>query len=176
MVDLGTGKEREKRELLLKLEAEADLEMSSAAARAAAAPVVAEVALAPIETEAKADVRADRSAPPPAPREPGAGPRLWFGLGAGRCGMHSLACLLNLAKRSAALCLSSMPDHRLLLWEPGEARADVVRRRLAALRRGASVDVVGEINYAWLPYVPEILAQYQLPRRKVFSSRGISAS
>ncbi|KAJ1445383.1 hypothetical protein M885DRAFT_502682 [Pelagophyceae sp. CCMP2097] len=89
-------------------------------------------------------------------------PRLWFGLGPGRCGLHSLAALANSRgpRACAAACLSTAPDHRSLLWDPGESRSDVVRRKICYMRKlGAKAQAAGDVNHAWLPYVGEILAQ-----------------
>ena len=84
--------------------------------------------------------------------------KVWVGLGAGRCGLHSLARLVGLGTRSAAACLSCAPDDRPLLWAPGEAREDVAARRLAALGRVRGVDVVGDVHWAWLPYARAVLS------------------
>ena len=105
-------------------------------------------------------VEAD-DAPPlaPVPRTPPTTPagKVWIGLGAGRCGLHSLARLAGLGARSAAACLSCAPDDRPLLWAPGEARGAVAARRLAALEKVRGADVVGDIHWAWLPYARAVL-------------------
>ena len=102
------------------------------------------------------------AAPPtlaPVPRTPPTTPtgKVWIGLGAGRCGLHSLARLAGLGARSAAACLSCAPDDRPLLWAPGEARGAVAARRLAALEKVRGADVVGDIHWAWLPYARAVL-------------------
>ena len=101
----------------------------------------------------------DRSPLAPVPRPPPTTPagKVWIGLGAGRCGLHSLARLAGLGARSAAACLSCAPDDRPLLWAPGEARGAVAARRLAALEKVRGADVVGDIHWAWLPYARAVL-------------------
>ena len=94
--------------------------------------------------------------------------KIWIGLGPGRCGLHSLAALMNQSVReSYAACLQqeqSMPDYRGLIWDPDEDRMDVVKRAVWSLRHmpmftwGAPFyDVCGDVHYAWLPYVRHIL-------------------
>ena len=118
------------------------------------------------------DDEADAAPPPlaPVPRPPPTTPagKVWIGLGAGRCGLHSLARLAGLGARSAAACLSCAPDDRPLLWAPGEARGAVAVRRLAALEKVRGADVVGDIHWAWLPYaraVLEVAPQHDEARR-----------
>jgi len=163
--NIAKRKEREKRELLLKLEAESEAKPYTLVPEGPSIEeaTVDEVALAPIETEARAAISGELRPPPLEPHD-SEEPRLWFGLGAGRCGLHSLATLVNLATDSAAMTMTSSPDYRILLWDPGEQRSDVVARKLKSLKKGRGVDVVGDINYAWLPYVPEILAQHPTAR------------
>eukprot|EP00635_Sarcinochrysidales_sp_CCMP3193_P011798 CAMPEP_0118904944 /NCGR_PEP_ID=MMETSP1166-20130328/9201_1 /TAXON_ID=1104430 /ORGANISM="Chrysoreinhardia sp, Strain CCMP3193" /LENGTH=671 /DNA_ID=CAMNT_0006844213 /DNA_START=33 /DNA_END=2048 /DNA_ORIENTATION=- len=94
--------------------------------------------------------------------------KLWFGLGPGRCGLHSLAALGCAVTESTAKCLNTkLPDYRGLLWEPDEARVDVVKRKIWSMRHtpmfseGAPfMDVCGDVHYAWLPYVRDILKVY----------------
>lgn len=155
--NIAKRKEREKKELMIKLEAEADIKpYTRPPAEEEEEPRVDEVALAPIETEAAAAARAGLPPPAHGPKDPKQ-PRLWFGLGAGRCGLHSLSTLVSLAKRAAALCITQSPDYRMLLWDPTEPRSAIVDRKLRSLRRSRGCDSVGDLNYAWLPYVPEIL-------------------
>lgn len=86
--------------------------------------------------------------------------RLVIGLGPGRCGLHSLGLLLQSQQGAFARCLSTGSDCRPLLWSPTEARSGVIRRRLddlrQMLRRDASVRVVADIHYAWLPYARKV--------------------
>lgn len=88
------------------------------------------------------------------------GDGLVIGLGPGRCGLHSLAALIESSPRAAAGCLSSGSDARLLLWSPSESRGAVALRRLEDMRRTLrreALDVVADIHYAWLPYARDLL-------------------
>mmetsp|Transcript_3537 Transcript_3537/g.10930 ORF Transcript_3537/g.10930 Transcript_3537/m.10930 type:complete len:507 (+) Transcript_3537:21-1541(+) len=77
---------------------------------------------------------------------------LVVGLGPGRCGLHSLAALLESSAHATARCLSRGTRH--LLWSPSEPRSRVIKRRLEEL---VAADVRADVHYAWLPYVRELL-------------------
>jgi len=88
-------------------------------------------------------------------------PYIWFGLGPGRCGLHSLATLVHTSSRQAVAFALNNQTYRQLIWNPSEPRERVIQRRIAFLRNQyVHATSVGDIHFSWLPYL-EQLAQLE---------------
>lgn len=87
--------------------------------------------------------------------------RIVVGLGPGRCGLHSLAALIETCPEASARCLSVGSHSRHLLWRPSESKRKVASRRLAEMREAFNavekLKAVADMNYAWLPYVRDLM-------------------
>jgi len=76
-----------------------------------------------------------------------------IGYGFGRCGTQSLAQLLHLQPYS---CFS----HELhgLHWLPIFSRYPLIKKALQ--KRGDMFDFVGDVNYAWVQYIPQLVENF----------------
>ena len=77
-----------------------------------------------------------------------------FGYGTGRCGTQSLAHLLNLQQNS---CVSH--EMQGIHWWPVFSNYVGVKKRLA-IREAKKYDLVGDIAYGWIQYIPQVIEDF----------------
>jgi hypothetical protein len=99
-----------------------------------------------------------------------------LGIGSGRCGLASLAQILNKQTESQ----SSYKEPPLLPWRPVDA-ARVIRERFARFRRHGKKRLLGDTAAFYLPYIEEIIAAepdvriacLKRPKEEVVASKSV---